>query len=82
MFLNNIHTRYKNYSVIPYQNGTFCKLNRLYKDNHIPDLFKNSLKACFNLDIKNELIHNSLTSIEANYTKNIYDYTDTLKKIF
>jgi len=76
------YTRYINYSVVPNQNGTFCKLYILYNDNHIPDLFKNCLKSYFNLDIKNELIHNSLTTIKANYTKSIYNYADTLKKYF
>ncbi|OUM63092.1 hypothetical protein PIROE2DRAFT_10448, partial [Piromyces sp. E2] len=56
---------FKNHSIIPNQNGDFCKINNLYKVNQIPELFKECMKNCFNWDIKNILINDELISIKS-----------------
>jgi len=74
-----------NYSVVPNQNGKFCRANSLYEDNQIPEVFKECVKNHFNYDIREELIDNQLTYIKAllnGHHKNIYDYISLLDGIF
>ncbi|ORX87290.1 hypothetical protein BCR32DRAFT_289410 [Anaeromyces robustus] len=79
------YSEFKNYLIVPNQNGKFCKINDLYKDDNIPSLFKENIKECFNEDIKDELIDKNLTSIESldnERYKNISDYIDILNNCF
>jgi len=67
-FLNCISVYYSElnkYSIIPNQNGQFCKADELYEDIHIPDLFKECMNTCFNYDIKKNLIDNKLLPIKS-----------------
>jgi len=73
------------YSIIPNQNNKLCSTGKLYKDNDIPEIFKDCLKNCFDEDIREELVNKE---IDIKYLKNIlnekeiYDYNSTLKKYF
>ena len=71
-----------NYSIIPNKNGKFCKKDQLYKEDNIPDIFKECLKVCFNEDINDELIDDRINNINSLGKKNIFDYTNILKKYF
>ena len=71
-----------NYSIIPNKNGKFCKKDNLYKEDNIPDIFKECLKVCFTKDIDDELIDDRINCINDLRIKNIYDYTSTLNKYF
>jgi len=75
---------YTDYSIIPNQNKKLCKLNDVYKDSDIPELFKDCLKNCFNEDIKNKLIDKKIKIklIRNVQEKNIYSYVNTLRSYF
>lgn len=83
-FLEFILQNYINceeYSIFPNQKGDFCQLNKLYKDDNIPEEFKNCLGDHLDVDIKKELLDKSLNSLNLNISKKrIYDYKDILKK--
>eukprot|EP00833_Pecoramyces_ruminatium_P012621 jgi/Orpsp1_1/1186653/evm.model.d7180000052255.2 len=83
--VSQYYPKFKNHSIIPNQNGHFCKLNELYKDDNIPSLFKHCMYKYFNLDIKNKLIDNELISIESlinNRKKSISNYIKILNNYF
>eukprot|EP00833_Pecoramyces_ruminatium_P003026 jgi/Orpsp1_1/1177058/evm.model.c7180000060037.1 len=80
--VSKYYPNYKNHSIIPNQNGKFCKLDNLYNDIKIPKLYKKCLKNCFNYDIKEELIHNDLSTIKASFDRYIYNYSSILRKYF
>jgi len=76
---------YKAFSIVPNQNGIFCKADELYEDIQIPELFKECMKNCFNYDIKNELIDNKLLSIKSltnGRNRKIHSYNDIIKDYF
>eukprot|EP00833_Pecoramyces_ruminatium_P010914 jgi/Orpsp1_1/1184946/evm.model.c7180000091682.1 len=76
---------FKNYSIIPNKNGKFCRINELYEDMNIPDLFKNFMMKCFNKDINEELIDNRLKSLDIllyGRKRYIYDYVEDLNDYF
>jgi len=75
---------YTDYSIIPNQNKKLCKLNDVYKDSDIPELFKDCLKNCFNEDIKNKLIYKKIKIkfLRNVKEKNIYSYINTLRSYF
>ena len=73
---------YMNHSIIPNKNGEFCKINNLYKEDNIPDIFKKCLKNCFNYDINEELIDDRIKYTNYLKKKNIYDYTNKLNSYF
>ncbi|ORX79571.1 hypothetical protein BCR32DRAFT_300799 [Anaeromyces robustus] len=90
-FLNKVlkcvtkyYSDYTEYSIIPNQNGKFCKIYDLYKDSNIPEIFKECLKKFFNVDIKKELIHKEINyNIFRNVEeKGIYSYKPILRKNF
>ena len=84
-FLRIVFMYYKyfiSYPIFPNKNGKFCQIINLYKEDNIPDIFKECLKNCFNLDINEELINDR---IEYDYflkKKNIYDYTNIIYECF
>ena len=83
--VSEYYPTFKNYKVVPNQNGVFCKVNDLYEDIQIPDLFKECMKTHFNCDIKEELIDNNLISIKSlinGRSKKVYDYIDFMNSIF
>jgi len=83
--VSHYYSEFKNYSIVPNQNGKFCKINDLYKDDNIPSLFTKYIKECFNKDIADELIDEHLTSIESlvnNRYKNISDYIKIVNDCF
>ncbi|ORX61263.1 hypothetical protein BCR36DRAFT_579284 [Piromyces finnis] len=76
---------YRHYRLFPNQNGLFCTMDKIYEDNHIPDIFKECLKVCFDDDIKKELLDPRMSPI--NYLlpkdkKSIYSYNNKLKYYF
>jgi len=73
---------YINNSIIPNKNGKFCKSINLYKEDKIPEIFKECLKNCFNHDINEELIDDRITYVDSLKNKNIYDYTNILNSYF
>jgi len=70
------------HSIIPNKNGDFCKINYLYKEDNISEIFKECLKICFNYDINKELIDDRIKYINSLRKINIYDYTNTLNSNF
>jgi len=70
------------HSIIPNKNGDFCKINYLYKEDNISEIFKECLKICFNYDINKELIDDRIKYINSLRKINIYDYTNTLNSYF
>ena len=73
---------YMNHSIIPNKNGEFCKINNLYKEDNIPDIFKECLKNCFDYDINEELIDERIKYANSLIKKNINDYTNKLNSYF
>ena len=53
------------YSIIPNKNGKFCEINNLYKDDNIPEIFKECLNICFNYDINMELIDDRINYVNS-----------------
>ncbi|KAG4104427.1 hypothetical protein H8356DRAFT_1369783 [Neocallimastix lanati (nom. inval.)] len=83
--ISEYYPLYKDHSIIPNQNGKFCKIGELYEDENIPEIFKECMLKYFNKDIKEELIDNELISIKSlinNGKKRIYDYNGYLSKLF
>jgi len=78
------YSDYIDYSIIPNQNKKLCKLNELYEDSNIPEIFKNCLKNCFNVDIRNELLDKGINTKVLRFVekKEILSYKSTLKKFF
>jgi len=71
-----------NYSIIPNKNGNFCKKDKLYKEDNIPDIFKECLKVCFKEDINDELVDDKINSINGLPKKNLFNYVYILNKFF
>ena len=71
-----------NYSIIPNKNGKFCTKDKLYKEDKIPDIFKECLKVCFKEDINDKLIDDRINNINGLHKKNIFDYVYILTKYF
>ena len=71
-----------NYSIIPNKNGKFCQINNLYKEDNIPNIFKECLKNCFNYDINEELIDDRINYDNSLKKKNISDYINKLNSFF
>jgi len=70
------YPKYTDYSIIPNQNKKLCKLNDVYKDSDIPELFKECLNNCLKKDIKNELIDKEIKiELLRNVQKRIYMIT-------
>eukprot|EP00833_Pecoramyces_ruminatium_P016728 jgi/Orpsp1_1/1190760/evm.model.d7180000081067.1 len=83
--ISQYYPEFKNYSIIPNQNGQFCKLENLNKDDNIPSLFKECMNRYFNRDIKNELIDNEITTIKSLIiinNKGITDYNNIIIDYF
>jgi len=79
------YPKYRNFKLIPNQNGMFCKINDIYEDNSIPLIFKECLKTCFDYDIKNELLDPRMLPIKdllQKEKKSIYNYNEKLKYYF
>jgi len=70
------------HSIIPNKNGKFCKIINLYKEDNIPEIFKECLNNCFKLDINEELIDDRINYFNSLKKKNIYDYANTLNSYF
>ena len=70
------------HSIIPNKNGDFCKINYLYKEDNIPEIFKECLKICFNYDINKELIDDRIKYSDSLRKKNICDYANILNLYF
>ena len=76
------YRNYLNYAIIPNKNGRFCQINNLYKEDNIPDIFKECLKKCFNCDINEELIDDRINYVNSLKMKNIYDYSNSINLYF
>ena len=68
------------HSIIPNENGKFCKIGELYVDDNIPEIFKKCLKKCFSFDINEELINKQITNIKPKISRNIYNYKSIINK--
>ena len=73
---------YRNHSIVPNKNGIFCKIDDLFVDDNIPDIFKECLKKCFDEDINKELIDDRIDAIKPLGKKKIIDYKSILEKYF
>ena len=73
---------YREHNIIPNKNGYFCCIDELYKDDDIPEIFKECLENCFDIDINEELIDDRITSIKTIKKKTINDYKDLLNEYF
>ena len=71
-----------NYPIFPNKKGNFCQINNLFKEDNIPDIFKECLKNCFNQDINEELIDDRIKYVDSLKRKNIFDYTNILNSYF
>ena len=88
-FINNFLKCFSKYtsfcsdhSIIPNENGNFCKIDDLYVDDNIPEIFKECLHNCFGIDINEELINNGITNIKPKSSKTIYNYKNIINKYF
>ena len=71
------------YSIFPNQNEKFCSINDLYEDDNIPSEFKQILKDCFFVDIKEKLLNKQYDYLNLNINKKrIYDYNFILRENF
>jgi len=77
-FLKIIIRYYQDYiyyiPIFPNKNGKFCKIINLYKEDNIPEIFKECLNNCCKLDINEELIDDKIIYLNfSEKKKNIYD---------
>jgi len=82
IIINKYYPNFINYSIFPNKNGKFCQINNLYKEDNIPDIFKECLKNCFDYDINEELIDDRIDYANSLKKKNIYDFVNTLNLFF
>ena len=54
----------------------------MYKEDNIPDIFKECLKVCFKEDINDELVDDKINSINELPKKNLFNYVNILNKFF
>ena len=65
-FISKNYPYYIYYPIIPNQNEKFCSINELFKDDNIPNKFKECLKDCFDIDIKTKLLNEELNDLPLN----------------
>ena len=68
--------------IIPNQNGKFCKLDSLFKDLEIPEIFKDCLKDDLKNDIRNELLDKNMNKFLNIKEKKIFDYHNDIRLFF
>lgn len=68
------------YSVIPNQEGKFCKHKELYKDLNIPECLKVDVFSKINLNYKSILLHKEIedSNLDITQQKDISDFTKDL----
>ena len=82
IFIILYYKYFLNYPIFPNKNGNFCQINNLYKEENIPEIFKECLMNCFNQDINEELVDDRIKYINFPKKKNIYDYANILNSYF
>jgi hypothetical protein len=81
-YASEYYPNYINYEIIPNKNGKFCKKYELFKDDDIPDIFKECLLKFFDEDINEDLVDDRINSIKISNKKTISDYKDLLEQYF
>ena len=81
-YASEYYPNYISYKIIPNKNGKFCKKLKLFKDDDIPDIFKECLMTCFDKDINEHLVDDRINSIKISNKKTISDYKDLLEQYF